>query len=80
MYEQEKETIELGIIGAGGMGRFYAQTLSNAGWKKYLDLFLAWLTRELTDLYSVNVCDLPEKYENLKKDFEGKPHQCLNIA
>lgn len=35
MYEQEKETIELGIIGAGGMGRFYAQTMSKAGWKKY---------------------------------------------
>jgi prephenate dehydrogenase (NADP+) len=35
MYEKEKETIELGIIGAGGMGRFYAQTMSKAGWKKY---------------------------------------------
>ncbi|CDS06717.1 Putative Prephenate dehydrogenase (NADP) [Lichtheimia ramosa] len=30
----EKETLELGIIGAGGMGRFYAQRLSKAGWKK----------------------------------------------
>jgi prephenate dehydrogenase (NADP+) len=30
----EKETLELGIIGAGGMGRFYAQRLSQAGWKK----------------------------------------------
>ncbi|SAM04459.1 hypothetical protein [Absidia glauca] len=29
----EKETLELGIIGAGGMGRFYAQRLSQAGWK-----------------------------------------------
>ncbi|CAO3599563.1 unnamed protein product [Absidia cylindrospora] len=29
----EKETIQLGIIGAGGMGRFYAQRLSAAGWK-----------------------------------------------
>ncbi|ORE11506.1 Prephenate dehydrogenase [Rhizopus microsporus var. microsporus] len=53
MYEKEKETIEIGIIGAGGMGRFYAQRLAKAGWKK------------------VNVCDLPEKYEQLKKDFEG---------
>jgi len=34
MYENEKESIELGIIGAGGMGRFYAQTISKAGWKK----------------------------------------------
>ncbi|CEG83781.1 Putative Prephenate dehydrogenase (NADP) [Rhizopus microsporus] len=53
MYEKEKETIEIGIIGAGGMGRFYAQRLAKAGWKK------------------VNVCDLPEKYEQLKKEFEG---------
>ncbi|KAI9478439.1 MAG: hypothetical protein EXX96DRAFT_483773 [Benjaminiella poitrasii] len=49
----EKETIEIGVIGAGGMGRFYANTLSKAGWK------------------NVNICDLPEKYESLKKDFEG---------
>lgn len=34
MYEKEKETIEIGIIGAGGMGRFYAQRLAKAGWKK----------------------------------------------
>ncbi|KAF1804827.1 hypothetical protein V8B55DRAFT_1496835 [Mucor lusitanicus] len=53
MYEHEKETIELGIIGAGGMGRFYAQTMSKAGWK------------------NVSICDLPEKYESVKKDFEG---------
>lgn len=32
--ESEKETVELGIIGAGGMGRFYARRLSMAGWKK----------------------------------------------
>ncbi|KAL9554290.1 hypothetical protein MBANPS3_002868 [Mucor bainieri] len=53
MYEHEKETVELGIIGAGGMGRFYAQTMSKAGWK------------------NVSICDLPEKYESVKKDFEG---------
>ncbi|ORX58338.1 hypothetical protein DM01DRAFT_1218678 [Hesseltinella vesiculosa] len=29
----EKETVQLGIIGAGGMGRFYAQRFSAAGWK-----------------------------------------------
>lgn len=34
MYEQEKESIQIGIIGAGGMGRFYANTFSKAGWKK----------------------------------------------
>ncbi|KAG1152600.1 hypothetical protein G6F37_001065 [Rhizopus arrhizus] len=49
----EKETIEIGIIGAGGMGRFYAQRFSIAGWKK------------------VNICDLPEKYEQLKNEYEG---------
>lgn len=49
MYEQEKETIEIGIIGAGGMGRFYAQTLSNAGWKKYTDLPLD-VTEDLTSI------------------------------
>lgn len=36
MYEKEKETIEIGIIGAGGMGRFYANRFSQAGWKKYV--------------------------------------------
>jgi prephenate dehydrogenase len=36
MYEHEKETVQLGIIGAGGMGRFYAHTFSKAGWKKYV--------------------------------------------
>ncbi|KAG2223563.1 hypothetical protein INT45_001645 [Circinella minor] len=56
---EEKETIELGIIGAGGMGRFYAQRLSKAGWKK------------------VNVCDLPEKYEKLKEDFQDSPINVL---
>jgi prephenate dehydrogenase (NADP+) len=30
----EKDNIEIGIIGAGGMGRFYAKTFSKAGWKK----------------------------------------------
>ncbi|KAI8148884.1 hypothetical protein BJV82DRAFT_506055 [Fennellomyces sp. T-0311] len=50
---EEKSNVELGIIGAGGMGRFYAQRLSKAGWKK------------------VYVCDLPEKYEKLKDDFQG---------
>ncbi|KAI9314838.1 hypothetical protein BX666DRAFT_417628 [Dichotomocladium elegans] len=55
----EKETIELGIIGAGGMGRFYAQRLSKAGWKR------------------VHVCDLPEKYEKLKEDFQGTPINVL---
>ncbi|KAI9487927.1 hypothetical protein BDB00DRAFT_877987 [Zychaea mexicana] len=56
---EEKENVELGIIGAGGMGRFYAHRLSKAGWK------------------NVNVCDLPEKYEKLKEDFEGTPINVL---
>lgn len=32
--EREKETIEIGIIGMGDMGRLYAARFSAAGWKK----------------------------------------------
>lgn len=30
----EMETIQLGIIGMGDMGKLYARTLSASGWKK----------------------------------------------
>ena len=30
----EMESIHLGIIGMGDMGKLYARTLSAAGWKK----------------------------------------------
>jgi phosphoglycerate dehydrogenase-like enzyme len=33
--EQQKEEIELGIIGMGDMGRMYANRLSQHGWKRY---------------------------------------------
>ncbi|KAI8377739.1 uncharacterized protein BYT42DRAFT_497348 [Radiomyces spectabilis] len=33
MHDPVKETTEIGIIGAGGMGKFYARTLAKAGWK-----------------------------------------------
>ncbi|KAF9107065.1 prephenate dehydrogenase (NADP(+)) [Mortierella sp. AM989] len=49
----EKETIQLGIIGMGDMGKLYARTLSAAGWKH------------------VNVCDMPNKYEQLAKEFHN---------
>ncbi len=47
------ETVEIGIIGMGDMGRLYATKMRDAGWKK------------------VNVCDRPENYDNLRKEFEG---------
>lgn len=43
MSEKEKEVIEIGIIGAGGMGRFYANTFSKAGWKKYIRKAITYL-------------------------------------
>ncbi|KAL1924949.1 uncharacterized protein VTP21DRAFT_4603 [Calcarisporiella thermophila] len=49
----EKESIEIGIIGLGDMGRLYAQRIHKAGWKR------------------VNVCDLPEKYEQIREEFKG---------
>ncbi|KAF9166582.1 prephenate dehydrogenase (NADP(+)) [Actinomortierella ambigua] len=50
---REMESLQLGIIGMGDMGKLYARTLYNAGWK------------------NVNVCDMPSKYEQLKKEFEN---------
>ncbi|KAJ1024769.1 hypothetical protein NDA16_002809 [Ustilago loliicola] len=49
----EMDTIEIGIIGMGDMGRLYATKMRDAGWKR------------------VNVCDRPENYDNLRKEFEG---------
>lgn len=49
----EMDTIEIGIIGMGDMGRLYATKMRDTGWKK------------------VNVCDRPENYENLRKEFQG---------
>ncbi|ORY93324.1 hypothetical protein BCR43DRAFT_558434 [Syncephalastrum racemosum] len=59
MSDAEKETVELGIIGAGGMGRFYANRLSKAGWKK------------------IFICDLPEKYDQLREEFRDTPINVL---
>jgi len=50
----EKETIQIGIIGFGDMGRLYTRKFLEAGWK------------------NINVCDLPEKYEELKEEFQDK--------
>ncbi|KAL0075489.1 hypothetical protein J3Q64DRAFT_1648344 [Phycomyces blakesleeanus] len=71
----QKDTIEIGIIGAGGMGRFYANKLSQAGWKKQ-DRHLKYrMTTKgilllLLLLLFINICDLPSKYESLKEDFK----------
>ncbi|KAI8059507.1 hypothetical protein BC940DRAFT_313593 [Gongronella butleri] len=43
----EKDTVQLGIIGAGLMGRFYAQRLSDAGWKQ---VYLCDLPEKYEDL------------------------------
>ncbi|KAI9025699.1 hypothetical protein DFJ74DRAFT_665283 [Hyaloraphidium curvatum] len=51
--ESAKETVQIGLIGMGDMGRLYATRFRKAGWK------------------NINVCDVPSKYEQLKKDFEG---------
>ncbi|SPC61836.1 probable TYR1 - prephenate dehydrogenase (NADP+) [Ustilago sp. UG-2017b] len=49
----EMESIEIGIIGMGDMGRLYATKIRDAGWK------------------NVNVCDRPENFESLRKEFQG---------
>ncbi len=64
----------IGLIGMGLMGRMYVKFLSQAGWKKCV--FSSSLL-EIDDMltYSVGVriyvCDLPEKYEQLKADYAG---------
>lgn len=32
--QSEKDTVEIGIIGMGDMGRLYARRISAAGWKQ----------------------------------------------
>lgn len=34
--ENEKETVRIGIIGMGEMGKMYADRLSKGGWKRYV--------------------------------------------
>jgi len=55
----EKEIIQIGIIGFGDMGRLYARKFKNAGWK------------------NINVCDLPEKYDDLKEQFKDSGYNIL---
>jgi len=55
----EKELIQIGIIGFGDMGRLYARKFKEAGWKH------------------INVCDLPEKYETLKQQFQDSGYNVL---
>ncbi|RUP47009.1 hypothetical protein BC936DRAFT_146229 [Jimgerdemannia flammicorona] len=63
----EKDTIEIGIIGMGDMGRLYARRIHAAGWKQLISRALK--TYRIYD--SVNVCDLPSKYESLKAELQG---------
>lgn len=34
--EDEKATVQIGIIGMGDMGRLYATKLAEGGWKQYV--------------------------------------------
>lgn len=62
----------IGLIGMGAMGRMYAQRLGAAGWRRFVDFFdcLVKGSNE-PSLARIHVCDLPEKYEQLKRDYEG---------
>jgi prephenate dehydrogenase (NADP+) len=53
------------FIGLGDMGRLYARLISKAGWKYEVASNRA--------NSRVNACDRPEKFEQIKKDFEGVP-------
>ena len=60
----------IGLIGMGAMGTMYAKHLSNAGWKKYVLLFLFLPVNDIV-AHRISVCDLPEKYESLKLTYKG---------
>lgn len=55
----------------GAMGRMYAKLLSDAGWKKWAICVSSDGNRMPNDRYRIYVCDLPSKYEELKREYEG---------
>ena len=62
----------IGLIGMGAMGRMYAQRLGAAGWRRFVSLLrLFGKGSNGPSLTRIHVCDLPEKYEQLKRDYEG---------
>lgn len=63
---EEQPTI--GLIGMGAMGRMYANLLSEAGWKKSVRVSCHVLPASHRP-NRINVCDLPQKYEGLKRDY-----------
>jgi hypothetical protein len=74
--DNEKETLEIGLIGLGEMGLMYAKRMVSAGWKKYelpfpyTVSFLLLLINQLS-INRVNVCDQHENYEKFKELLKG---------
>jgi prephenate dehydrogenase (NADP+) len=52
------------MSGLGDMGRMYARLISKAGWKSKPTL-------ETRTNGRVNACDRPDRYERIRKEFEG---------
>lgn len=72
--------MSIGIIGMGEMGKMYADRLAKGGWKKSVPPPLArphssqksgQLIRTRLSLTRINVCDLPEKFDQLSAYCEG---------
>ncbi|KAK0540742.1 prephenate dehydrogenase (NADP(+)) [Tilletia horrida] len=60
--QAELDTLEIGIIGMGDMGRLYARKFAHAGFKQ-LSLSLN---------FAINVCDRAENYDKLKAELAEK--------
>ena len=60
----------IGLIGMGAMGRMYATLLSDAGWNRS-ELHSSNLLTLFQPISRIHVCDLPSKYENLKREYDG---------
>ncbi|KXS99538.1 hypothetical protein AC578_4250 [Pseudocercospora eumusae] len=60
----------VGIIGMGDMGKMYARRIADAGWKARLYMILSG---RYTDTSRVHACDVPEKFDALKSEFDSRP-------
>lgn len=64
----------IGLIGMGAMGRMYAKYLSEAGWERYAvrRAYVSYAPTETINCFDrIHVCDLPQKYEELQRAYEG---------